>query len=67
MRRPKLDGVRDALAELGTRLDPDAQFEIVGIEAPSGVRDTPLSRAEMMTGAKPFCDPTPYGAQRFSS
>jgi D-amino-acid dehydrogenase len=22
--------------------------------------------AEMITGAKPFCDPTPYGAERFS-
>jgi inosine/xanthosine triphosphatase len=51
-RRPKLDGVRDALAELGPRLDPDAQFDIVGVEAPSGVRDTPLSRTEMMTGAR---------------
>jgi len=51
-RRPKLNGVRDALDELGPRLDPDAQFEIVGIEAPSGVRDTPLSRNEMMTGAR---------------
>jgi inosine/xanthosine triphosphatase len=51
-RRPKLDGVRDALAELGARLDPNAQFDIVGVEAPSGVRDTPLSRTEMMTGAR---------------
>jgi len=52
MRRPKLDGVRDAFAGLGERLDPQAEFEIVGVEAPSGVRDTPLSRAEMMTGAR---------------
>lgn len=51
-RRPKLDGVRDALAEVEPRLDPHARFEIVGIEAPSGVRDTPLSRAEMMAGAR---------------
>ena len=51
-RRPKLEGVRDAIAELGPRLAPDAEFEIVGAEAPSGVRDTPLSRAEMMQGAK---------------
>ena len=41
-RRPKLDGVRDALLEFGPRLDPEAEFEIVGIAAPSGVRDTPL-------------------------
>jgi len=51
-RRPKLDGVRYAFAEFGSRLDPDAQFDIFGVEAPSGVRDTPLSRAEMMQGAR---------------
>ena len=51
-RRPKLDGVRDAISDLGSHLDPDAQFEIIGVEAPSGVHDTPLSRAEMMTGAR---------------
>ena len=51
-RRPKLDGVRDAIAEFGPRLDPQAEFEIVGVEAPSGVPDTPLSRAEMMQGAR---------------
>lgn len=51
-RRPKLDGVRDALAELGPHLDRNVEFEVVGIEAPSGVRDTPRSRAEMMTGAR---------------
>jgi inosine/xanthosine triphosphatase len=51
-RRPKLDGVRDALVELAPRLARDLEFDIVGIEAPSGVRGTPLSRAEMMTGAR---------------
>jgi inosine/xanthosine triphosphatase len=51
-RRPKLDGVRYAFAEFGSRLDPDAQFDIFGVEVPSGVRDTPLSRAEMMQGAR---------------
>ncbi len=51
-RRPKLDGVKDALLELGPRLDRNAEYEVVGIEVPSGVRDTPLSRAEMMTGAR---------------
>lgn len=50
-RRPKLDGVRDALVELA-KLNRDVQFEVLGIEAPSGVRDTPLSRAEMMAGAR---------------
>jgi inosine/xanthosine triphosphatase len=50
-RRPKLDGVRDALVELAN-LNRDAEFEVLGIEAPSGVRDTPLSRVEMMAGAR---------------
>ena len=51
-RRPKLDGVRDALLELGPQLNRKAEFEVVGIAAPSGVRETPLSRAEMMAGAR---------------
>jgi non-canonical (house-cleaning) NTP pyrophosphatase len=51
-RRPKLDGVRDALLELAPRLNNDAEFEVIGIEAPSGVRDTPVSRAEMLAGAR---------------
>jgi len=55
-RRPKLDGVLDAIADLGSRLDPEAHFEIIGVEAPSGVRDTPLSRTEMMTGARNRAD-----------
>ena len=51
-RRPKLDGARDAIALLAPLLDPAAEFEIAGVEAPSGVRGTPLSRAEMMAGAR---------------
>jgi inosine/xanthosine triphosphatase len=56
-RRPKLDAVRDALDLLGSRLCaqlalPGARFEIVGREAPSGVRETPLSRADSMAGAR---------------
>jgi inosine/xanthosine triphosphatase len=51
-RRPKLDGVRDALIELAPKFGPDTEFEIIGVESPSGVRDTPISRAEMMQGAR---------------
>jgi inosine/xanthosine triphosphatase len=52
LRRPKLDAVREALAAVAPRLDDGAQFEIVGVDVPSGVRHTPLSREEMMRGAR---------------
>lgn len=51
-RKPKLDAVRDALRSLGPGLAAGAQFEIEGIEIPSGVRQTPLSREETMAGAR---------------
>jgi inosine/xanthosine triphosphatase len=51
-RRPKLDAVRAALAILGPSLDDKTQFEVVGVKVPSGVRHTPLSREEIMTGAR---------------
>jgi inosine/xanthosine triphosphatase len=51
LRRPKLDAVRDALAAVSL-LRNGAQFEIVGVDVPSGVRHTPLSREEMMNGAR---------------
>jgi inosine/xanthosine triphosphatase len=52
LRRPKLDAVREALAEFSARLEPRRPFEVVGIDVPSGVRHTPLSREEMMKGAR---------------
>lgn len=51
-RRPKLDAVREALAVLGTKLQPHSQFDVAGVEVPSGVRHTPLSREEIMAGAR---------------
>lgn len=51
-RRPKLDAVREALAILGPSLDGNAQFDIAGVEVSSGVRHTPLSREEIMAGAR---------------
>ena len=51
-RRPKLNAVWEALTIFGPTLDPNAPFEVVGEEAPSGVRHTPLSRSEIMSGAK---------------
>jgi inosine/xanthosine triphosphatase len=51
-RRPKLDAVRDALEALGPRFHDVVPFDIVGVDVPSGVRHTPLSREETMAGAR---------------
>ncbi len=51
-RRPKLNAVWEAVSVFGALLDPDARFEVVGVEVESGVTHTPLSREETMTGAR---------------
>ena len=51
-RRPKLNAVWEALTVFGPSLDPDAQFDVVGVEVESGVNHTPQSRAELMAGAR---------------
>jgi non-canonical (house-cleaning) NTP pyrophosphatase len=51
-RRPKLNAVREALTIFGRILNSNAQFEVIGAEAPSGVSHTPASRAELMVGAR---------------
>jgi non-canonical (house-cleaning) NTP pyrophosphatase len=52
LRTPKLEGVREAVSVVGSLLDSAAVFEVVGVEAPSGVGHTPVSRAESMAGAR---------------
>ena len=51
-RGPKVNAVREALALIGSQLHPDAVFEVAPVESPSGVSHTPLSREEMMAGAR---------------
>jgi inosine/xanthosine triphosphatase len=51
-RRPKVEAVREALAAIGGALADGAEFEVAAVDVPSGVRHTPLSRADMMTGAR---------------
>jgi inosine/xanthosine triphosphatase len=51
-RRPKLNAVREALDLIAPSLDPASEFEIAGVEVPSGVRHTPLTREEIMRGAR---------------
>src|SRR5271156_1484773 len=56
-RRPKLGAVTEALASIRSafaiqQTAPEPYFEVVGVEVPSGVRHTPLSREDLMTGAR---------------
>ena len=51
-RNPKVEAVRDALSAFGSSLDNPLEFEIVPVEVPSGVRHTPLSREDLMAGAR---------------
>jgi inosine/xanthosine triphosphatase len=51
-RRPKLNAVWEGLSVFGPQLDPNAQFEVVGVEIESGVGHTPLTRTELMAGAR---------------
>ena len=55
-RRPKLNAVWEALTVFGPSLDPDAQFDVVGVDVESGVGHTPLSRGELMAGARQRAD-----------
>lgn len=51
-RRPKLNAVWEALTIFGPILDSNGQFEVLGVDVPSGVSHTPASRAELMAGAR---------------
>lgn len=51
-RRPKLDAVSEALSTFSESLFPGAAYEVIGEEVESGVRHTPLTREEIMQGAK---------------
>jgi inosine/xanthosine triphosphatase len=51
-RGPKLNAVREALRHFGAFLAPGAEYHVEGVEVASGVRHTPLSREELMAGAR---------------
>jgi len=51
-RGPKVNAVREALAALGPSLRPGALYDVAAVEVPSGVRHTPLSRGDIMAGAR---------------
>jgi len=51
-RRPKLQAVREAATSFAAGLSPNAPLEIQGYEVDSGVSHTPVSREELMQGAR---------------
>ena len=51
-RRPKLQAVHEAAASFASALAPNARLEIQGYEVESGVSHTPVSREELMQGAR---------------
>jgi inosine/xanthosine triphosphatase len=51
-RRPKLNAVTEALQSFGGLLGNGAEFDVAGYDVESGVRHTPLSREELMRGAR---------------
>ncbi len=51
-RRPKLNAVWEALSVIGPTLDEAALYDVVGVEVASGVGHTPLTRGELMAGAR---------------
>lgn len=52
-RRSKLEAVTEALVSIrGAFANQAPDFEVIGIEVPSGVRHTPLTREDLMTGAR---------------
>jgi non-canonical (house-cleaning) NTP pyrophosphatase len=52
LRPPKLAAVRAAIDGCAPWLGAARGFELVGFDVPSGVRSTPLARAETMQGAR---------------
>jgi inosine/xanthosine triphosphatase len=51
-RKPKLNAVSNALVTIAAVLDPETQFEVIGVEVESGVGHTPATCEELMRGAK---------------
>ena len=51
-RRPKLNAVADALQSFSAVLAHGAEFDLAAVEVESGVADTPISRGDLMRGAR---------------
>jgi inosine/xanthosine triphosphatase len=55
-RKPKLNAVTEALHTMATVLVPYGQCEVVGLDVESGVGHTPITRDELMRGARQRVD-----------
>jgi non-canonical (house-cleaning) NTP pyrophosphatase len=55
-RKPKLNAVTEALHTMATVLVPYGQCEVIGLEVDSGVGHTPVSRVDLMRGARQRAD-----------
>jgi inosine/xanthosine triphosphatase len=55
-RKPKLNAVTEALHTMATVLVPYGQCEVIGLEVESGVGHTPVTRDELMRGARRRAD-----------
>jgi inosine/xanthosine triphosphatase len=55
-RKPKLNAVTEALHTMATVLVPYGQCEVVGLDVESGVGHTPITRDELMRGARQRAD-----------
>ena len=55
-RAPKIEAVRQALKSLGPLLGAEGNCEVTGFEVATGVSHTPLSRDELMAGARGRCE-----------
>jgi inosine/xanthosine triphosphatase len=55
-RRPKLNAVWEALSVIGPTLHESALYDVVGVEVASGVSHMPISREELMAGARGRAD-----------
>jgi inosine/xanthosine triphosphatase len=51
-RRPKVDAVKEALDALGASLGKGKLCDVVAVEVESSVRHTPLTREDLMKGAR---------------
>ena len=52
MRPPKLNAVWEAASAFWPLISPNEPFEVVGVEVESGVGHTPMTREELMSGAR---------------
>ncbi len=62
-RAPKMDAVRAGVELFGHLLRPDAKFEIEGFDVETGVRHTPVSRSDLMAGARGRCEALKHAAE----